>query len=444
MVTTLGLTHLDFDVEGGEQGDVTTYTRRNTALAALQKANPGLTISFTLPATPNGLDSGSIGLLNDAIAKGVNFNIVNIMTMDYGNASVNEATNTISSANGLFNQLQQMLPSKTSSQLWGMIGITDMIGQNDDSEIFTMSDGAKVLSFANTNQIGELSFWAISRDNGSCPGATVGSDTCDGLSQASYAFTNSWKSFSTGATSSPPAPPKGTPPAQLPECDPTQIVTDQCVIYLNNPHVDAVSCTPTFSNTTFIAFDCTDTYVATTGYRGATIGVRSYTLSCKIPTSDVLQNVHVACTNTDKKLSATVCEYDSYKEISICSKSNADACFLQSLNPAPPDPLTGLPLFPTPTPTANATATPPAVCAVAVTACTGVSSGQPDQHDLLLGSVSGLLVATSPADTYNSSITYKFWLIAAGLALALLAIPCALAGYQIMLGFSSVNRANAI
>ena len=242
----------------------------------------------------------------------------------------------------------------------------------------------------------------------------------------------------------PPAPPKGTPPAQLPECDPTQIVTDQCVIHLNNAHVDAVSCTPTFSNTTFIAFDCTDTYAATTGYRGATIGVRSYTLSCKIPTSDVLQNVHVACTNTDKKLSATVCEYTSYKEISICSKSNADACFLQSLNPAPPDPLTGLPLFPTSTPTANATATPPAVCAVAVTACTGVSSGQPDQHDLLLGSVSGLLVATSPADTYNSSITYKFWLIAAGLALALLAIPCALAGYQIMLGFSSVNRANAI
>ncbi len=211
VINTLGLTHLDFDVEGGEEGDATTYTRRDTALAALQQANPGLTISFTLPAAPTGLESSSIGLLNDAVAKGVNFNMVNLMTMDFGNTSVDEATNTISSANGFFNQLKQIFPTKTTSQLWGMIGITDLIGQNDDTEIFTASDGSRVLSFANTNQIGELAFWAVSRDNGSCPGSTTDSDTCDGLSQAPYAFTNSWESFTNGVSITPtPTPTSGT------------------------------------------------------------------------------------------------------------------------------------------------------------------------------------------------------------------------------------------
>jgi len=202
VVSTLGLTHLDFDIEGGQESDAATYTRRNTALAALQQANPGLTISFTLPAATNGLESGSISLLKDAIAKGVNFNMVNLMTMDYGNTSNDEGDATISSANGFYHQLKQIFPSKTSSQLWGMIGVTDLIGQNDDSEIFTASDGAKVLSFATQNQIGELSFWAVSRDNGSCPGSTNDSDTCDGLSQSSYAFTNSWKSFTNGSSAS--------------------------------------------------------------------------------------------------------------------------------------------------------------------------------------------------------------------------------------------------
>src|SRR5581483_9045484 len=60
--------HLDFDIEGGTEGDVTSYDRRNTALAALQQANPGLVISFTLPSATTGLqgerdDQTRIGLL---------------------------------------------------------------------------------------------------------------------------------------------------------------------------------------------------------------------------------------------------------------------------------------------------------------------------------------------------------------------------------------------
>jgi chitinase len=204
VINQYNASHLDFDIEGGEEGDSTTYTRRNTALAALQRANPGLTISFTLPSATTGLESSSLGLLKNAVSQGVNFNIVNLMTMDYGSADSQMGQESINAANGLYAQLQNMFPGKTASQLWSMVGITTLIGQNDTpGEIFTLSNGSQVLSFAQANKIGELSFWAVSRDNGSCPGNTSDLDTCDGLSQSTYAFTNLFKPFSSGSTSNP-------------------------------------------------------------------------------------------------------------------------------------------------------------------------------------------------------------------------------------------------
>ena len=203
VINQYGVTHLDFDVEGGEQGDATTYTRRNIALAALQKANPGLTISFTLPSATTGLESDSIGLLNNAVSEGVNFSVVNLMVMDYGSPDSQMGQEAINAANGLHSQLQSIFPSKTSSQLWSMVGLTPMIGQNDTpGETFTLSNASQVLSFAQSNHIGELSFWAISRDNGSCPSGNGTSDTCDGLSQSNYAFTDAWEPFTSGSGSS--------------------------------------------------------------------------------------------------------------------------------------------------------------------------------------------------------------------------------------------------
>ncbi|HEY3991900.1 MAG TPA: chitinase, partial [Ktedonobacteraceae bacterium] len=189
VVSKYNATHLDFDIEGGEQGDSTTYDRRNIALAALQAANPGLTISFTLPSATTGLLSDSLGLLNNAVSHGVNFNVVNLMTMDYGSPDSQMGQEAINAANGLHSELQNIFPSKSSSQLWSMVGITPMIGQNDSGgEIFSLSNASQVLSFAQTNKIGELSFWEVPRDNGNCAGSTTATDTCSGISQSAYQF----------------------------------------------------------------------------------------------------------------------------------------------------------------------------------------------------------------------------------------------------------------
>lgn len=196
VINTYKVSHLDFDIEGGTEGDVTSYTRRNTALAALQKANPGLTIDFTLPSDPTGPTSQDMGLLNNAKAHGVNFSIVNLMTMDYNGPDNHMGKDAIQAANALFSKLKGMYPAKTTAQLWSMVGLTNLIGQNDTpQEIFTLNDAKLVLAFAQQKHLGELSIWEVSRDNGSCPGSPNDNDTCSSISQATYAFTNIFKAF---------------------------------------------------------------------------------------------------------------------------------------------------------------------------------------------------------------------------------------------------------
>lgn len=217
------VTHLDFDIEGGAQGDANSYDRRNTALRALQQANPGLSIAFTLPSATTGLLDDSMGLLRNANSHGVNYSIVNLMTMDYGSPDSQMGQEAINAANGLFSELQSLFPSKSSSQLWAMVGITPMIGQNDSQgEIFSLQNAQQVLSFAQQNHIGELAMWEISRDNGSCAGSTTASDSCSGVSQSAFAFSNIFQQFTGGGGANPtptPSPTKTITPS------PTQPVT---------------------------------------------------------------------------------------------------------------------------------------------------------------------------------------------------------------------------
>src|SRR6185437_15318148 len=65
--------------------------------------------------------------------------------------------------------------------------------------------------FAQSNHIGTIAFWEVSRDNGSCAGATGDSDTCSGISQSTYAFTSTFKPFtgSTGGSNPTPTPTTG-------------------------------------------------------------------------------------------------------------------------------------------------------------------------------------------------------------------------------------------
>ncbi|HVJ04480.1 MAG TPA: chitinase [Candidatus Saccharimonadales bacterium] len=181
---------LDFDVEHHALDDQDSIDRRNLAIANLTKANPGLQIDFTLPATPNGLTAQGVSVLRSAVAQGTRVHIVNVMTMNYGQsaASKNMGANAISAIDSAQSQLKDL-------GLNAKLGITPMIGMNDATgETFDAADAAAVLSYAQRNQnIALLAFWSVARDNGSCSGRLA--PTCSGISQKAWQFSHAFASF---------------------------------------------------------------------------------------------------------------------------------------------------------------------------------------------------------------------------------------------------------
>jgi chitinase len=159
IVNTYGVTRLDFDIEGGVISDTTSTARRDQALAALQAANPAVQVDFTLAVDPNGMESPQLNLLQDAKAKGVHVNLVNIMTMDFGDGQ-NALSDAESAARGSVSQLESIY-GISSTQAWNMLGLTPIAGQNDDNEFFSQSDASTLESFAASNGVQELSFWEV-------------------------------------------------------------------------------------------------------------------------------------------------------------------------------------------------------------------------------------------------------------------------------------------
>jgi hypothetical protein len=200
------VSHLDFDIEGPAVSDAASIDLRNKALVALQRANPGLVISYTLPVLPTGLVSSGISLLQNAIQNGVNVSVVDIMAMDYGSSFPGNqmGQNAVNAANSLHSQLQSLYPSKTSAQLWSMVGITPMNGANDVAgETFTTADAQTVLSFAQQNSITELAMWSVNRD------------------QPSYSYSHIFNQFNSGIVSPTPTPTR-TPTGSTPTPTPTR------------------------------------------------------------------------------------------------------------------------------------------------------------------------------------------------------------------------------
>jgi ricin-type beta-trefoil lectin protein len=162
IVNSTGVNRLDFDIEGGTLGDTASTTRRDQALAALQRQNPAVQVDFTLAVDPNGLPTGSgseYALLQDAKNNGVNVNAVNIMTMDFGGGT-NDLQAAESAAQGTANQLAGLYGISTSAA-YAKIGLTPIAGTNDDGTFFSQSDAQSLESFAAQHGVQELSFWEV-------------------------------------------------------------------------------------------------------------------------------------------------------------------------------------------------------------------------------------------------------------------------------------------
>jgi len=197
LVTTYNVTRLDMDIEGRSLTKPDGIDRRNKAIKLLQdwavSQSRTVQVVYTLPTSASGLEPSGLAVLQNAIANGVRVDIVNIMTFDYyDRVTTDMGTAAINAAQGLVNQLHALYPAKTPAQLWSMVGITIMNGLDDyprRTESTSLNDAQRILDFARTNGISELSMWAIQRDNGGCPGVT-GSNDCSGIVQNTWDFTH--------------------------------------------------------------------------------------------------------------------------------------------------------------------------------------------------------------------------------------------------------------
>jgi hypothetical protein len=204
LVTTYNVTRIDLDIEDNSLTNTAGIDRRNKAIKMTEDwaAANGRTVQFqyTLPTSTSGLVDTGLNVLRNAVSNGARIDLVNIMTFDYfDNQQHQMARDTQTAANGLHTQLGQIFTGRTSAQLWAMIGVTEMIGVDDfgPAETFTTADASTVLNWANSTGISSLSFWALQRDNGSCPGSGA-SDSCSGIAQSTWFFSHAFAPFTTG------------------------------------------------------------------------------------------------------------------------------------------------------------------------------------------------------------------------------------------------------
>ena len=104
-------------------------------------------VSLTLPVMPTRSDrTMASGVVQVAIANGVDVSPVNVMAMDYFDPSLSWrrarwATTRSRPPESLHGQLGDAVPERAGAQRWAMVGVTPMIGINDNpAEIFTISD----------------------------------------------------------------------------------------------------------------------------------------------------------------------------------------------------------------------------------------------------------------------------------------------------------------
>ncbi|KUN09763.1 chitinase [Streptomyces yokosukanensis] len=210
IITTYDVSRLDMDVEDNSLTDTAGIDRRNQAIKKVQDwaAANGRSVqfSYTLPTTTTGLADSGLAVLRSAKNAGAKVDVVNIMTFDYYDGATHHmATDTETAASGLHDQLASLYPNLSDSQLWNLIGVTEMPGIDDygAAETFTTADATSVYDWAVAKGINTLSFWALQRDNGGCPG-TGGSDACSGIAQDTWYFSHTFAPF-TGGTTTPPA-----------------------------------------------------------------------------------------------------------------------------------------------------------------------------------------------------------------------------------------------
>jgi chitinase len=189
---------LDFDLHKTVLEDVAATQRRVAALQSLQRDNPNIKVWLSLPVSVEGLTAGGITMIETALLAGVELAGVNVKAMDYGlsislDLSLWDLTrrSLMATKEQLMGIFQASDQPKDDLELWGMMGVTPMIGKNEAArETFTLKTANALIDFLQEHKVGRVSFLTVNRDRpcGVGDGIKNASGTCSGIDQVKYQF----------------------------------------------------------------------------------------------------------------------------------------------------------------------------------------------------------------------------------------------------------------
>ncbi|MBC7444553.1 MAG: hypothetical protein H7273_03650 [Polaromonas sp.] len=207
-----GSRRFDFDIEGPQLLNTEATARRARVLARLQAKYPDLFVSFSLPGWLRGFNPPAIDLLNTTQAAGVRIDMVNVMSQSFGleNLRTMVVPSTVGQASVMTfqaaaNQMASIFQNKTQPQLYAMMGITPMIGKNDDGSTFTLDDARTIADFAKSNGVGLISYWSFQRDRAQATSGLNDLNSFSGVAQSDFQFHSIFKSAGDSLVGTAPA-----------------------------------------------------------------------------------------------------------------------------------------------------------------------------------------------------------------------------------------------
>ena len=161
---------LDLDIEESNQGETGNIANAKAIKKVQDQTN--VEIVLTIPIMPSGWTEKQIKIIKAYLDQGVKLDLINSMTMcygdgvyeneDYGDASVRAIENSIKQMQEIWADYGSNL---TEKQAYKKTGATVDIGYESDLyPIFTTEMTAKVVSHAKEKGYGMISYWSINRD----------------------------------------------------------------------------------------------------------------------------------------------------------------------------------------------------------------------------------------------------------------------------------------
>ena len=132
-------------------------------------------------------------MLKSAVKNDVKVSIVNPMTMNFPYSGP-FGNGVIKVSEAVLKNMKTVWPQKSQKELYGMLGVTPMLGVNDMKEnVFKPAHAKQLVDWAKKKGVGFLSYWSFYRDK-ACPGKNV-NPSCSSIAQNEKEFSKIFSKF---------------------------------------------------------------------------------------------------------------------------------------------------------------------------------------------------------------------------------------------------------